>query len=284
MHIFVTGATGFIGSHFVRKAIAVGHTVTALRHRTSISPDTPWPHPPRWLSESLVTLSTKHLEGVDAIAHFAAVGVSPRVATWDELQDVNIHSTIRLCQLAKKLGCRITISGSYAEYGLSGNRYSCIPANAPLEPTFPYAASKAAASVLATSFARSECIELAYLRIFNAYGEGQFERNLWPSLRLAALNGDDFPLTLGEQVRDFVDVETVSTMFLASLSTSSIVPGKPLVANAGSGNPQTTLDFCRHWWQRWNAKGHLKIGALPYRKGEVMRYVPELDSELLANY
>lgn len=280
MHIFVTGATGFIGSHFVRLAINSGHQVSALKRDNLSKPKISWPRDPHWIESSILDLKAEHLQGVNAIVHFAAAGVSPRTATWQELEKVNVHSTLYLCELAKLIGSCISISGSFAEYGLSGNRFSLIPPSAPLEPTFPYAASKAASSVLATSFARFEGIQLTYFRIFNAYGDGQFEGNLWPSLRSAALSGENFPLTPGEQIRDFIDVETVAKWFLASIDRTMQQPNEPLVVNVGSGNPQTIADFCQYWWKEWGASGKLEIGALPYRKGEVMRYVPEINHSL----
>jgi UDP-glucose 4-epimerase len=253
------------------------HTVTVLRRLASTRPALAWPCQPQYVDSELHSLDASQLQGVEGIAHFAATGVSPRIATWSNLEDTNIRGTLHMCKIAKEIGARITISGSYAEYGLSGNHYSRIPPWAPLEPTFPYAASKAAASILATSFARSEGIELAYLRIFNAFGAGQFEGNLWPSLLAAAQEGKDFPLTPGEQIRDFIDVSDVADWFLKSLTSMSINRERPLVANIGSGNPQTICNFCRHWWSEWGATGKLLIGALPYRKGEVMRFVPEVD-------
>jgi UDP-glucose 4-epimerase len=280
MHIFVTGATGFIGSHFVLHAMTENHTVTILRRLSPTRPTIAWPYQPRYINSELLSLDPSQLQGVDGIAHFAATGVSPRIATWSNLEDTNIRGTLHMCNVAKEIGARITISGTYAEYGLSGNHYSLIPPWAPLEPTFPYAASKAAASILATSFARSEGIELAYLRIFNAFGVGQFQGNLWPSLMAAAQEGKDFPMTPGEQIRDFIDVSDAANWFLKSLTTASIDCKHPLVANIGSGHPQSICSFCKLWWSEWGATGKLLIGALPYRKGEVMRFVPEVDYSL----
>ena len=57
-------------------------------------------------------------------------------------------------------------------------------------------------------FAVQEHIELCYLRIFSAFGDGQFADNFWPALQLAAESGSDFPMTAGEQVRDYVAVKT----------------------------------------------------------------------------
>lgn len=277
MHILVTGATGFIGSYFVLRAMAQNHEITIVRRSSNSKPAIHWPTQPHWLESDLLSLGAHQLCKIDAIAHFAATGVSPRTASWGELEEINIKGTLYLCKLAKELGVRITISGSYAEYGLSGNQYLLIPSWAALEPTFPYAASKAAASVLATSFARSEGIELAYLRIFNAFGIGQYEGNLWPSLRNAATKGEDFALTLGEQIRDFIDVNEVAEWFIHSLTSATINTAQPLVANVGSGRPQSIIDFCRFWWKEWGAPGKLVAGAIPYRQGEVMRFAPKID-------
>ena len=94
-------------------------------------------------------------------------------------------------------------------------------------------------------------------------------------LRKAALAGEDFPMTLGEQVRDYMPVMDIAESFTKAL-TMQLLPGKPVIANIGSGNPQTLRAFAEFWWERFQAKGKLHVGAVPYRKGEVMRYVPDI--------
>ena len=52
MKIFVTGGTGFIGSHFLKQALAIGHDLICLRRpgsRTRI----PLKSEPTWLEGSL---------------------------------------------------------------------------------------------------------------------------------------------------------------------------------------------------------------------------------------
>jgi nucleoside-diphosphate-sugar epimerase len=187
----------------------------------------------------------------------------------------NLTIFLRLLDAARQAGVRrVVVAGSFAEYGRSGERYEFIPPHAPLEPTYAYAASKAAASTLGCAYAMEHGLEFAYLRIFSAFGEGQFRSNLWPALREAALAGRDFPLTQGEQVRDFVAAEEVAAQFWYAVLQAPIAPGQPWVRNVGSGQPIRIADFARHWWSVFGAKGTLQIGALPYRPNEVMRYVP----------
>lgn len=52
-------------------------------------------------------------------------------------------------------------------------------------------------------------------------------------------------------------------------------------SNLGLGKPQTVLEFAQNIWKEQGAKGQLLPGALPYRDGEVMRYVPEVGTRHL---
>lgn len=278
MRVFLTGATGFIGTHLLDEFLKNGHFILAHSRRESqAAPKLVHPNLD-WITIPIDALKAHHLADIDVIVHLAATGVSPRQASWEELERVNVLGTLRLCQLAKETGAQIVISGTFAEYGLSGNRYEFIPVDAPLEPTFPYAVSKAAASQLALGYARAEGLRLSYLRIFNAFGDGQNDLNLWPSLKKSALSGDDFVMTSGEQIRDFIDVGIVAKCFLNACIRYSPSQGNPIVKNIGSGHPISIADFCSHWWREFQAKGNLMIGSLPYRPNEVMRLVPEIDS------
>ena len=107
------------------------------------------------------------------------------------------------------------------------------------------------------------------------YGDGEAEVRLWPSLRHAALAGIDLPITLGEQVRDFVPVEDVAMDLLDACELTGVKDGEPLFRNLGSGRLQSIREFAVFWWRHWRAQGDLRFG-IPYREGEVMRYVPQL--------
>ena len=65
---------------------------------------------------------------------------------------------------------------------------------------------------------RIKKIILTYNRIFSAFGEGQFIENLWPSLRKAAMNGENFNMTSGKQIRDFIEVKKIALNFLEDLN------------------------------------------------------------------
>ena len=170
---------------------------------------------------------------------------------------------------------------SYAEYGLSSLNYDALPVDAPLNPTFPYAVSKALSYELIRNFTKTEGIASGYYRIFNAYGEGQYHKNFWPSLVQAAKSGNDFKMTHGEQIRDFVSVDYVAEIFSSLYIQNDFRVGFVYVSNLCSGNPISLKSFATEWWNTLSASGKLLFGEVPYRSGEIMRYVPLNHSKLL---
>jgi len=275
MRIFVTGGTGFIGAHFIRLALEKGHDVIALR-RPSSGCCIPLPNEPEWHESSLTDIPDELLASCDALFHFAAQGVSPQPTDWGTAFDVNVQQSLKLMVQANRLKLQhIVCCGSCFEYGLSGTRYDFIPVDAPLEPVGPYAASKAAFSLALGALARTSSSSWSLLRPFHLYGEGQDNSNFWPSLRKAALAGEDFAMTAGEQVRDYMPVEDAVIAFIECLAEPRL-PNQLKIANIGSGLPTSIRVFAEKWWRHWNASGELKIKALPYRENEVMRFIPQL--------
>lgn len=280
MNIFLTGGTGFIGSHLLNLLTTTNHNVTALRRKESRT-CVELSKQPKWIDKNMDELEQSDFFAIDVLVHLASVGVSPKVASWKDLYYWNVLVMLELLENAVSVGVkRVVLAGSYAEYGRSADNFDFIPVNAPLLPTSPYAASKASGFLAANAFAVERQIELCYLRIFSAYGEGQHINNFWPSLRAAAQNGRDFEMTLGEQVRDFIPVENVAQAFLDAIENRNIyMAGAPHVANIGSGLPTKMLDFAKKNWAEWGATGQIMAGAKPYRPNEPMRYVPLISKD-----
>ncbi len=277
MRLFLTGGTGFIGSHVLAAALEAGHEVLALRRSPASVPVIPLPRQPEWCEGDLASLETARLEGVEAVLHLASAGVSPKPASWEELVHANVAGSLRLLERAAEAGVRrCVVAGTSHEYGNAARRYNAIPPDAPLEPLSPYGASKAAAFQLLRAFAIAQGLELVYGRIFSAYGEGQFEGNFWPSLRRSARSGDDFPMTSGRQISDFIPVDEVASHLLAACARPDVAAGVPLVVNIGSGVATSLLAFAEREWSGFGATGRLRPGVLPDRPDQIERYVPDL--------
>ena len=277
MKIFLTGGTGFLGSHFINQALDQGHYVLALKRSISSVPRVSLNEDPTWLEKEITEVTVNDLIDIDVVVHLAAHSAN---VPYDTLENCILKNVIDPLKLFRKAAeahvTKFVVAGSCFEYGKSGERYDYIPVDAPLEPTQTYPASKALSSTAFYQFAIENNVQLSYHRIFQVFGEGELETRLWPSMRRAALNGEDFPMTEGEQVRDFIEVTQVAKAFLQATnnimqSTSTV----PEYHNLGSGNPQSILEFSKYWWEKWGASGKLLVGVKPYRSGEVMRYVPK---------
>ncbi len=278
MKIFVTGSTGFIGSHFLNKAISSGAEIIALRRTLNSQPRFDLVKEPIWLTKQLDEVLSEDLKGVDVLVHLAAHSMFPPYDTLENCMYWNVMAPIKLFNKAIEAGVdKFVITGSCFEYGESGEEYDNIPVNAPLKPTLTYAASKASASIAFYQMAIEKKLRLSILRIFQVYGPGEAENRLWPSLKYAAENGQDFPMTFGEQIRDFIYVEEVVEVLWKDCLNKEITKGKPIIKNLGTGKPKTIKEFSEFWWDKWNANGKLLVGEIPYRNGEVMRYVPEIN-------
>lgn len=284
MKLFLTGGTGFIGSYVLSAALLAGHELCALRRTSDSSSVIPLPRQPQWCTGTLATIAPSFFDGVDAVVHLASVGVSPRRVPWNVLVEANVVGSMRLFDLAATAGVRrFVVAGTCHEYGESARRYFAIPPEAPLEPISAYGASKVAAFHLLRTFAIENQIEFFYGRIFTAYGQGQFAGNFWPSLRRAALAGEDFPMTSGKQISDFVHASIVAEYLLEACSRQDVISAVPFVANIGTGKGTSLKAFAEQEWSKMGATGKLLLGSLPARTDQIDRYVPDLRGLIIAS-
>lgn len=284
MKLFITGGSGFIGSHLIQTCLARGIPVTALRRSSQRQPKIRLLQQPRWINKDLSLVNSADLEGCDAIIHLAAHSANPPYDSLERCLHWNLSVPLKLFNIAKQAGIhRILAVGSCFEYGLSGSAYTFIPVDAPLQPTLSYPASKAAASICFQQWAMETRSTVSIQRIFHVYGQGELTSRLWPSLHEAARRGADFPMTKGEQIRDFLEVGEAADQLLAAIERM-YANTQPFFecANIGKGEATTVRDFASYWWQAWGARGRLGIGELDYRPGEIMRYVPLVHRKVIA--
>jgi UDP-glucose 4-epimerase len=274
MKIFLTGATGFIGSNFINVALNNGFDVIALKRSLNSKPRISLNRQPNWLVKELDELNENDFYGVDIIVHLAAHSMQPPYDNLENCMCWNVLAPIKAFQKAINVGVKkFVIAGSCFEYGESGLKYNEIPVDAPLKPNLTYSASKAASSIAFYQMALQFELSLSYFRIFHVYGDGESKDRLWPSLKRAAVEGKDFPMTFGEQIRDFIHVNDVCERLIDQCKRGEHFP---FFENLGSGKPMSILEFSNYWWKKWNAKGKLLIGEINYREGEVMRYIPKI--------
>ena len=240
--VLVTGAAGFVGSHFARVAHDAGFAVLAL---DDLSTSSGWPKLPETIERIVGDVADRALvtqlvttRGVNAIVHFAGrIRVEESMRAPSLYFEQNLTKTIALLDAATQARASrqlaFVMSSSAAVYGQAER--SPIVELAPLRPINPYGASKVAAEVVLESYARSHGVRWAALRYFNAAGahpDGSLgerhdpETHLVPLAIDAALGtrsplvvyGDDYATRDGTCVRDYVHVMDLADAHLSALA------------------------------------------------------------------
>ena len=276
MKVFLTGGTGFVGSHLLNDLHARECDVTAI-YRTKTSTRVPLTKQPAWVQRNFFDVTVDDFRGHDVFIHLAAAGMpnNPEKVSFRDMNTQNVLGLLHMMTCAVEAGVKkIVIGSTFKEYGSSCSDYDFVPTTASLKPTTPFSCSRVAGFFVAQAFAQQYDVIVDYVRFFNMYGEGENELDLWTALKNAALRGDDFPMTGGEQVRDYIDVK-LAVQQLSHICERSGTKGLT-VHHIASGEPIRLRDFTDQWWSKWGAKGKILYGALPYRTYESMRIVAKI--------
>ncbi len=266
--ILITGATGFIGRYLTGRLVEAGAEVW-----TTGLPDE---QPPSGTTCHL-SLDVRDADAVRAVVaeaapqvvfHLAAVGVTDPGVDPALALAVNGGGTVHLLEALREWDVRrIVLVGTCYEYGAR-------EAIEGLDPFNAYAASKVAAWAFGRMYWRAHGLPVVTVRPFQVYGPGQPMHTLIPAAIRAALTGEDFPMTPGEQERDFVYVEDVVEGMLAA-ATAPDIEGQSL--DLGTGQAHAVREVVERIWALTGARGRILAGALPYRAGEVMHLVADAD-------
>jgi nucleoside-diphosphate-sugar epimerase len=271
--LFITGATGFIGSSFLKRVLELGYEVIAMRRRLSAS-KIRLAREPIWIERDLSSVKSVDFQGAGTLVHLAAHSANYPYDSLEKCIKYNLVESLELISKARDAGIiNFLIAGTAFEYGKSADCFQRVPVEAPLIPVATYPTSKAMAFLAFNQLALEKKINLKYYRIFQVYGEGEQQSRLYPSLKSAAKLNQDLELSAGDQVRDFISVDDVVTKLVMNLDFSNVISGFPIIENLGSGHGQSVRSFAQYQWKALGATGKLSFGALKYRNNELMRLV-----------
>jgi dTDP-glucose 4,6-dehydratase len=278
MKVLVTGGAGFIGSHFVKMALAgnfVGITSVCVLDKFTYS----------GLKSNLVSVKNhRNFElkigditnpidvamatiDVDAVINFAAEShVDRSISNASAFIHTNVEGVRVLLDKCRELGIRFLQVSTDEVYG-------SIPQGSwsedfPLEPNSPYSASKASGDLLVRSFHKTFDVDTVITRCSNNYGPNQFPEKVIPLFVTNLIEGKQVPIYgSGKNIRDWLHVsDHCRGIALALLN------GKPgHTYNIGGGEELSNIELTRIILDIFGV-GEERIDYVQDRKGHDLRY------------
>jgi len=244
--MLVTGGAGFIGSNFTRWVLAtsddevtVYDALTYAGNRSTLADvEACAPDRYRFVQADICDLDalSAAMDGVDAVAHFAAeTHVDRSIAGPVDFVVTNCVGTNMVCHAARLAGVERVVHVSTDEvYGSVTEDWSL--ETDPLDPRSPYSASKAGSDLIALSYWSTYGLPVSVTRSSNNYGPWQYPEKVVPLFVTNLLDGRPVPLYGdGLNQRDWLYVEDNCAAIDAVLRGGE--PGE--IYNIGAGTEVT---------------------------------------------
>lgn len=217
--ILVTGGAGFIGSALTRQLLRVEGVerlvvldkLTYAGNRGNlIGPD----HDPRFsfiegdVADRELTARLLHELEITGVFHLAAEShVDRSLQNTGDFVHTNIVGTANLIEVCRAAAVPLLQCSTDEVYGSVDppDRFSEL---SPINPSNPYAASKAAADLLCLTAVRSHGQDIVITRSTNNYGPRQHQEKFVPTLVTAAFHDQALPIYGdGMHIRDWMHVD-----------------------------------------------------------------------------
>lgn len=237
--VCVTGGAGFIGSHFINFMWAKYSKLKIINldcmyycsNMLNVNAEIREDEGGRYkfyktdLAASQAVTEIRGILNTHAVTHVVHFAAQSHVQNsfGESLQYTrdNVMGTHNLLEAARLYGKiqRFIHVSTDEVYGESDSIGDCKTESSLLNPTNPYAATKAAAEMIAQSYYRSFKLPLIITRGNNVYGPNQYPEKLIPRFVSLLQNGKKLTVQgTGEHIRSFIHVSDVCSAFDIILS------------------------------------------------------------------
>jgi len=275
--VLVTGASGFIGRHLCQALCDKNvHLSVFLRQQAmlgclkyeSFAVD---------LNQRDRVLAAIHRVQPDYVIHLAAAKIrGVTLSDYRFAYEGNFLASMNLIDACMQIPTlkRFIFLGTCDEYG---DVPSPFREDSRETPVNAYGASKLAVSQYLQVLSRSSAFPAVILRPSLVYGPGQGEEMFLPALIQSMMAGVRFPMTAGEQTRDYIYIDDVVDAIVCALFNDNDLNAQ--IINISSATPCMIKDVALMAAQLLGEHREklLDFGAKAYRQGEAMRYCASHD-------
>lgn len=276
-NLLITGASGFIGSHLIKKYLSIGFTVHII-----IRPESDIDHLSKIKSNLFIHTHDGTTENLfDILQNIKPMLVIHLAASFsnsihkfqnlDNLVESNILFGLQLVQAMVMNDVKYFINTGTSWQHYEHKNYS---------PICLYSATKQAFKDVLQYYVEATDLRVISLKLYHTYGPDDRRNKLFCLLRNAIKNKQTLKMTPGEQLIDIVFIDdVVDAYFKASNRLISEVGNKDEEFFVSSGNHITLKNLVRKYYEIMKEKENIIWGGnkyrfreemVPYNKGEIL--------------
>ncbi|MDA3892597.1 MAG: NAD(P)-dependent oxidoreductase [Salinivirgaceae bacterium] len=276
MKIFITGATGFIGKHLVKKLVAKGYEITINLYGNEESPFDSSVSTYQ-ISESNASTDIAYFkeEGFDGIIHLASLYLTVHQPTDAvKLVDSNVRFSTYVLECAAQAGISWFLN--------TGTFWQCYN-NAEYSPVNLYAASKQAFESIARYYIETNQIRFCTLRLSDTYGPNDTRPKIFNLWFKSVKEKTTLDMSPGEQLIDITFIDDIIEAFymlVTQLNGNTIETGSVFAVKADKRH--TLKELAVVFEQATGLKLNINWGARTYREREVM--LPWENGEIVSGW
>ena len=257
MRILVTGASGFIGSHFVQAAKSEGHAIAALiAPSKQVSSQDSGSDGIDWIPGTLSECPWEKVAAFqpDTCVHCAWVAI-PGVYLESPENYKLVEDSLLFLKKSRQLGVRRIVSlGTCIEYQISRSRLSEL--HTPVEPRTTYARCKNQLREALEIAAREEGFENCWARVFYPYGPGEHPSRLCSSLIGKLRRDETISLKTPNSTKDYIFIDD-----LASALMKVVASGFTGSINLGTGEGITVKEIASSIARKLGKQGKIECST-----------------------
>ena len=248
---FISGASGYLGSHLVKSLSKSHHVVALIRTYSSKSRLQNFPIEIVYLDEEGALEKAFQTHSPELLINTAAL-YGRKGESASALVEANIDFPIKFLTLAKQYNSR-----AFIHTGTS------LP-----DEISPYALTKNTFVKLA-KFNTQSSLKFINIALEHFYGPEDDPSKFTTYVINSCLKNDDLQLTNGKQQRDFIYIDDVVSAYEIIISKIDTLASFETIP-VGSGESPTVREFVETIHACSHSKSKLKFGAIDMRENELM--------------